>query len=222
MEQNQSKTMEPLLIIGAGGFGREVLSMLNSMSSGMQIGAPSGFIDDGIPKGTILNSLPVLGGLEVLNEYSEAALVIAVGNGRTREHILSKIDLRKFTFPNVIHPSALFQAPQRIKMGHGNIICAGNIFTVDIEMGDFCVINLGCTIGHDAVLEDFTSLMPGVHISGGAKIRKGAYIGTGANLIKATEIGSGSIIGAGSMVDRDIPNQVTAVGVPCRIIRDNL
>jgi sugar O-acyltransferase (sialic acid O-acetyltransferase NeuD family) len=214
--------MEPMLIIGAGGFGREVLSMLNSMSSGMQIGAPSGFIDDGIPKGTMVNGLPVLGGLEVLKEYSEAALVIAVGNGSTRERILSKIDSGKFTFPNVIHPSALFQAPQRIKMGKGNIICAGSIFTVDIQLGDFCIVNLGCTVGHDAELESFSSLMPGVRISGGARLRKGCYIGTGANLIKATEVGAGSIIGAGAMVDRDIPHNVTAVGVPCRVIRDNL
>jgi sugar O-acyltransferase (sialic acid O-acetyltransferase NeuD family) len=214
--------MEPLLIIGAGGFGREVLAMIQSMSSGMQIGAPIGFIDDGVPKGTQVNGLPVLGGLEMLEDYAEASLVLAIGNSRIREQVWSRLDHKRFSFPNVIHPNVLFMAPSRIKLGQGNIISAGNIFTVDIQVADFCVLNLSCTIGHDAVLESFSSLMPGVRISGGAKLRKGCYVGTGANLIKATEVGTGSIIGAGAVVDRDIPPHVTAVGVPCRVIRDNI
>ena len=210
-----------MFIIGAGGFGREVLALILQLSPGMQIGAPSGFIDDGIAPGTVINGLPVLGGLDVLKDYPGASLILAIGNGATREKILQKLDMNQFQFPNVIHPSVILDDPKRIKMGQGNIITAGNIFTTDVPMGSFCVLNLQCTIGHDAVLEDFVSLMPGVHISGGAKIRKGAFIGTGANLIKATEVGEGTIVGAGAVVDKDLPSHVTAVGVPCKILRSN-
>jgi sugar O-acyltransferase (sialic acid O-acetyltransferase NeuD family) len=210
-----------MFIIGAGGFGREVLALINQLSPSMQLGAPSAFIDDGITPGTIINGLPVLGGLSVLSAYEGASLVLAIGNGTTRQKIVNQLDVSKFEFPNVIHPSVLLDDPKRIKMGKGNIIAAGNILTTDILMGNFCVVNLQCTIGHDAVLEDFVSLMPGVHISGGAKIRTKAFVGTGANLIKATEVGAGTIVGAGAMVDKDLPANVTAVGVPCKILRSN-
>lgn len=211
-----------MFIIGAGGFGREVLALINQLSPSMQLGAPSAFIDDNIAPGTLVNGLPVLGGLAVLKQHEGASLVIAIGNGATRKKITAQLDCAKFEFPNVIHPNVILDDPKRIKMGKGNIIAAGNILTTDILMGNFCVVNLQCTIGHDAVLEDFTSLMPGVHISGGAKIRTGVFIGTGANLIKATEVGAFTIVGAGAMVDKDLPPHVTAAGVPCKILRNNV
>ncbi|MCH8554437.1 MAG: hypothetical protein LAT76_04710 [Schleiferiaceae bacterium] len=196
--------MEPIFIIGAGGLGREVLALIRSQSHGMEIGEPTAFIDDAVPVGTEVDGLEVVGGLEVLAQYEGASLIIAVGKGDTRKAIVDKLDTSRFDFPNVIHTSVIFDAPHRTTLGKGNIIMAGNILTTNITVGDFCLFNLGCTIGHDAVFGNFCTLMHQVKVSGGANMGNTCFVGTGAALIKANTIGDNVTIAAGRVVDFDI------------------
>jgi acetyltransferase-like isoleucine patch superfamily enzyme len=91
--------------------------------------------------------------------------------------------------------------------------------TNHIGIGAHVHINLACTIAHDAVIADFATLAPGVHVSGNVQIGEGAYIGTGANIVERKQIGAWSIVGAGSTVVSDIPANVTAVGSPARAIK---
>ena len=142
---------------------------------------------------------------------------MAIGNTSIRKDIFRRLPI-SIKYPNIIHPGALFQDELRIKMGVGNIICAGNIFTTDIEIGSHNIFNLSSTIGHDVRIGNFCSIMPGVNISGGAQMLDGVYLGTGAKLIKATTIGSNSTIGAGAVVDTEVNSNQTVVGVPARPI----
>ena len=103
--------------------------------------------------------------------------------------------------------------------GKGNIICAGNILTVDIQIGDFNIINLDCTIGHDAILISYVTVYPGVHISGMVTIGAESEIGTGTQIIQGTRITDQVIIGAGSTIIRDIEEAGTYVGSPVRRIK---
>lgn len=208
-----------IAIFGAGGFGREVLSLIKNINSINQTFDVLGFIDDGIESGTQIHDLPVLGGVNDLERLQITKVVLAIGNPQIRKSIVEQLN-SKISFPNIIHPTAIFQDIDRIKLGQGCIICAGNIFTTDVEIGDFCIINLSCTVGHDAKLGDFTSIMPGVNISGGAKLNSCVYVGTGAKLIKATHIGQGAVIGAGAVVDIDVPDHETVVGVPARPLKN--
>ena len=68
-------------------------------------------------------------------------------------------------FCSVIHPSA--KMSQYIDVGKGTIITAGNILTTQIKIGNHVIINLDCTIGHDSIIEDYCTILPGCHISGG-------------------------------------------------------
>jgi serine acetyltransferase len=104
------------------------------------------------------------------------------------------------------------------------VICAGCILTTNITIGNHVQINLDCTIGHDAVLEDFVTLAPGVHISGCVKIEEGAYIGTGASIINGTRdefivIGRDAVVGAQACVTRSVGAGVTVVGVPAKTMQ---
>ncbi|MGH7625559.1 MAG: hypothetical protein ACREOJ_09600 [Gemmatimonadaceae bacterium] len=108
-----------------------------------------------------------------------------------------------------------------VELGEGTIVCAGCILTVNIAIGRHVHLNLDCTIGHDAVLEDFVTLAPGVHVSGCVKIERGAYLGTGAVVINGTQVrplvvGAGAIVGAGAVVTKNVSPGVTVVGVPAR------
>jgi serine acetyltransferase len=80
-------------------------------------------------------------------------------------------------------------------------------------------VNLACTVGHDAVLEDYATLAPGVHVSGHVVVEEGAYVGTGANVVERLRIGRWSVVGAGSTVLANVPANTTAVGIPARVIK---
>jgi len=202
-------------IIGAGGFGREVLALMQSVNSVKQAFNIVGFIDDGIDLGTKIGAISVIGKVEDLAKLDVEAVVLAIGNSKVRERVAEKLP-RNIQTPNVIHPSVILENATSIKLGKGCVICAGNILTTDITIGNFCVFNLSSTIGHDAEIADFVSIMPGVNVSGGAKIERGVYIGTGAKLIKSSIIGSYSTIGAGAVVDCDVETRTTVVGVPAK------
>lgn len=207
-----------IVVFGAGGFGREVAAMLkfSNLAEDYEL---VGFIDDGLKKGHTVNGLQVLGNTDFLFEtHQPFAIAMGIGEPQTRRQIVELLQENKnLTWPNLIHPNARLHDPQNIKMGRGNIICDGNIITTNVDLGDFNIINLSCTIGHDAQLADYCSLMPSVNLSGGAGLEDEVYVGTGAKLIKATTLGKGCIIGAGAVVNKDIPPGATAVGVPAKI-----
>ena len=106
-----------------------------------------------------------------------------------------------------------------VEIGNGCIVCAGNILTVNIKIGDHVILNIDCTIGHDCVIEDYVTISPGCHLSGYTTVRRGAYLGTGAVTVERHEIGRNTIVGAGAVVVKDIPRDVIAVGIPARPIK---
>ena len=106
-----------------------------------------------------------------------------------------------------------------MKIGDGSIICAGTIATVDIEIGKHVIVNLDCTIGHDAKLEDYVTVYPSVNISGFVTVGEETEIGTGTQIIQGIKIGRESIIGAGAVVLKELPEKCTAVGSPAKVIK---
>lgn len=208
--------MKKLVIIGAGGFGREVQWLIERINEREAIWELLGYVDDGVEKGTIVDGLPVLGTIKELREREESlAVVCAVGASVTRRKILEQIlDNTKLEFPNLIDPSV--QMSKRIDMGRGNIICAGNILTVDITMGDFNIVNLDCTVGHDVVFDSYITVYPSVNISGRVEIGEKVELGTGSQIIQGIHIVEDTIVGAGTVVVRNLAEAGTYVGVPAK------
>jgi len=205
----------PLLIYGAGGLGREVLSLLNALDSFETIG----FLDDGIAKGTLVKGIKVLGGLESLNSFDRPVnLVLAFGDPVIKSTLANKIDPSRVQYPIIKHPSAILQDEATVAIGEGSILCAGSIFTTDIRIGKHVLINLNCTIGHDTSVGDYSSLMPGVNIAGEANIGGSVLIGSGTNILNRVKVGDNSKIGMGSVVIRDVEPGITVAGVPARYI----
>lgn len=211
--------MRDIVIVGAGGFGREVQWLLERMNTCEKTWNLRGYIDDGVAAGIMIDGLPVLGDVEYLKQIEEPlAVVCAVGASKTRKKIIERIiDNKNLDFPNVIDPSV--QRSERICMGKGNIICAGNLLTVDITLGDFNIINLDCTVGHDAVLHSYVTVYPSVNISGCVEVGDETELGTGSHIIQGRRIGRNTVVGAGAVVIRDIPSDCTAVGNPAKPIK---
>lgn len=211
--------MDNIAIFGAGGFGREVKTLIDAINKIKPQYNFLGFYDDAHPVGDIVNGFPVLGGINEINHITEhLSLVIAIGDPSTKKNIISKIENKNINYPTLIHPSVLI-SDDFVKIGKGNIICAGTIMTCNIEIKDFIILNLMCTVGHDTLIENYSSFMPSVNISGEVHIQEGVYIGTGAKIINQLEIGQYTIVGAGAVVSKSLPEHCTAVGIPAKPIK---
>ena len=211
--------MENIVIVGAGGFGREVKMLIDQINNVIPKYHFLGFYDDGFEKGHIINGYPILGSINDINNINNrCSVVIAIGDPLIKQASYKKIENNNINFPNVIHPNVLF-SDDFVEIGIGNIICAGCIITCNIIIRDFVLLNLMCTVGHDTIISSFASFMPSVNISGEVMIREKVYVGTGAKIINNLEIGENTIVGAGAVVSKSLPENCTAVGIPAKPIR---
>lgn len=212
--------MKKLIIIGASGFGREVAWLVERINAKEPTWDLIGFIDDNDEiQGSSINGYNVLGKTDNVNDYTDAYFVCAVGASKTREKIINKIKSKNSNihFATLIDPSV--EKSELIQIGEGTIICAHTIITVNIKIGNHVIINLDCTIGHDAILKDFVTLYPSVNVSGITQIGYGVELGTGMQIIQGKTVGDHTIIGAGAVVVKDIPENCTAVGSPAKPIK---
>lgn len=214
--------MKDIAIFGVGGFGREVLTLIQDINQYEKRWNIIGFFDDAHNRGEIINGFPVLGKLSDLNNWeSELAIVVAIGNPTIKQKIVNKIDNSNITFPTLIHPSVIIGDKEFVKIGKGCIICAANILTTNIEVQDFVILNLTCTVGHDTIIGEYSAFMPSCNISGEVNIGNGVYCGTGVKIINQVSIGDNSIIGAGAVVTSNQPANCTIVGIPAKVIKIN-
>ncbi|MWK60345.1 transferase, partial [Pseudomonas otitidis] len=93
------------------------------------------------------------------------------------------------------------------------------IITVDIKIGNHVIINLDCTLGHDDIIHDYVTIYPSVNVSGNVEVGECSELGTGMQIIQGKIIGNETIVGAGAVVIRDIPDKCTAVGNPAKVIK---
>ena len=211
-----------LYIVGAGGFGREVAWLVERINAVSPTWNLKGFIDDNVNyHGKLENGYPVLGGCEYLKDQEQEVWVVcAVGSANIRKKIIEKLEREShIKFATLIDPSVILS--QYVTIGEGTIICAGTILTVSIAIGKHVIINLDCTLGHDVIINDFVTLYPSVNISGNVNVEKCVELGTGMQIIQGKNIGANSIVGAGAVVIRDIPECCIAVGSPASVIKVN-
>jgi sugar O-acyltransferase (sialic acid O-acetyltransferase NeuD family) len=166
----------------------------------------------------VLCDLPVLGDFGWLDSRPAGLHVVCgVGSNATRRRFVARANDRGLPFATLVHPTV--SRSRFVEIGEGSVVCAGTVLTVQIRVGAHVNLNLDCTVGHDAVLEDFCNLSPGVHVSGGVHLEEGVDVGTGAVILPGRRVGQGATLGAGAVVTSDIPALSVAVGVPARVVR---
>lgn len=205
--------MKEIYIFGSSGFGKEVAWLLEE-NEDYQI---LGFIDDNPDVfGKVINGYKVIGNSDFLLSIDKPInVVIAIGKPLIREKIVTKLKRNHLiSFPNIISKDV--KMSKYVTLGEGNIICSGNILTTNINVGDFNLINLNCTLGHDDFLESFITIYPGVNVSGNVHIGNFCELGTGSKLIQGLSLVSDVVLGAGAVVIRDICESGTYVGIPAK------
>lgn len=218
-------TTVPLVIIGAGGFGREVHDVVEAINETATVRHEAqpfeviGYLDDGASVGAALlaeRGLAVLGPVERLEHLaSDIQFVIAIGSGEVRRKIGSWGASLGRQSPVLVHPLAGV-GRHRVSMEPGVVLCAGALVTTNVRLGRHVHLNLGATVGHDAVLGDYVTVNPNASVSGNVVLEESVSLGTCSSVIQGRRVGARTIVGAGAVVLRDLPADVTAVGIPAK------
>ncbi len=211
---------KPIVIIGSGGFGREVLTLLEDINSEGSQFEILGFVnsDRDEPEGSFVDGIPLLNRKILANPPKDLNGVIGIGFPAVKFQLWQQFRDSLF-WPNLIHPTVVQSKRVRLA-GKGIVITAGNILTTNIEIADQVMINLASTVGHDVRLGAFSVVSPSVSISGGVTVGTGANIGTGAVINPQIAVGEWSIVGAGTVVTREVPPNSTVVGVPGAVVKE--
>ena len=209
-----------VVVVGAGGFGRETLDVIDACARAGADIRVAGVVDSQ-PSAANLGLLRDRG-IAYLGTEDEwlsdrplgAAYLVGVGSPSAREQISARFDAAGATATVVIHPAAVIGTQARF--GPGTIICGGVQISTNVSVGHHVHCNPGAIIGHDAVVEDFVSLNPGSIISGDVTVSRGALVGAGAVVLQGHRVGAGATVGAGACVVRDVLPASVVKGVPAR------
>ena len=210
--------MKNLVIIGAGGVGREtalIVQQINQLDDTWNL---VGFVDDNLDNfGKVINGYSVIGGIDTLELLDEDYyVVIAIANYKVKKSIVERLK-GKFRFATIVHPKVWIH--DFMTLGEGSIIYEGAILTSNIEIGNHVIICPKCGVGHDSKVKDYVSLLWNVNVSGNDLIDEGVLMGTGSTVIQGKTIGKGATIGAGAVVVDNVAPFSTAVGVPAKVIK---
>ena len=206
-KENQKREKETIVILGAGGFAREVVTWLNTkmnivfFSEDSEIQSVKGF-----PMAVNLSHL------------RGCKFLAAVGDPKLRERLWNLAIANGLYCDGVLF-SDDSTIGEDVNFNEGALVCPGVRISTDITIGKSVILNLNATVGHDCVIEDFVTISPGALISGGCHIGKGAYIGTGASIREKIKIGAGAVVGMGAAVIKDIPAGEIWGGVPAKRIK---
>jgi acetyltransferase EpsM len=213
-----------LYVMGAGGHARELHAYLADLSRAGWKGTLKGFLDDSLTPG-------VYGRIEALGPIAAETLpgitagsryITALGVNPVRRRVVERVTEifgPCLTPWSLIHPAAWMG--EDVEVGEGTCLAPGAIVTANTRVGRHCILNIKSSVSHDCVIGDFVNINPAATVCGWVNIGNEAYIGAGATVKDRVSIGAGAIIGAGAVVTRDIPPNVTAVGVPARVIKSH-
>lgn len=211
--------MKEIVIMGAGDFGKEVAWLIEAINKKTPAYTLLGYLDDDEKKiGRSFNGYKCLGPISYLSELNKnhrVCAVIANQNGDIRKKLVNMFPGFE-EWETLIHPSVNISDTSTI--GKGSIICASGNVSCNTVIGDCCLFNISVTLGHDCVVGDYVSIMSGSCISGHVTIDDGAYLGTNCTILPGMKVGKHTMVGAGSVVIRNVKENTTVMGVPAKKI----
>ncbi len=203
--------VKKIVIIGAGGFGREAAWVIERINKALPTFELAGFCDDAEERCEGLCGVyPLLGSIEsVKGRLGAVGFFCAIGNNRTRQAVTARALAAGLKSTLVIDPSATI-APG-VEIGSGSYVGIGSVVSVGSRLGGGVLVNHHVCVGHDVTVGDFAQLCPGVNVSGGCEIGEGALLGTNAGTIPLKRVGAWATVGAGVTTLRDVADGASVV-----------
>lgn len=195
-----------LYLYGAGGHAKVIIEIMENNK--LQL---SGVYDDKITNNVLLG-YKVLGRLRA-EDILQKRFLLAIGNNLHRKAITEKFALKYFT---LLHPEAAIS--KRTTLGKGTVVMSGVVINADAIIGNHVIINTSAVVEHDTQIGDFVHVAPHATVCGGVIIGSGSFVGAGAIINPYLKIGKNVIIGSGAVILKDVPDDVTVVGNPGRVV----
>jgi sugar O-acyltransferase (sialic acid O-acetyltransferase NeuD family) len=207
--------MKDIIIMGAGGFGREVLQWVKDINKANETWNIKGFIDDkpGALEEGCECDYKVIGSISEWQPGENEVFAAAIANPQVKENKVCGLKSRGAVFASVIHPSAYIGS--FCKVGEGVILYPGTMVTINASIGNFVAL-LGSCVGHDSSVGDFSTISAFCAINGHVSVGERAFAGVGVTVIPSKTIGNDAYVGAGSVVIMDVKNGERVFGNPAR------
>jgi len=199
-------------VLGCGGHAKVVVQTLRAL--GYEI--DSVFDDDEQKWGRAVMGVPVSGPIDRVADQPRLPTIIAVGDNAVRQLVAERLALDWLT---IVHPRAWVDPS--VTLGPGTVVFAGAIVQADTRIGAHVIVNTAASVDHDCVVGDYAHIAPGARLAGGVTIGDRTLLGIACAVLPERRVGSHTIVGSGAVVTHDLPAQVTAVGVPARILLES-
>jgi sugar O-acyltransferase (sialic acid O-acetyltransferase NeuD family) len=207
-----------VLVIGAGGHGQVIADAIQSARRAGGQFELIGFLDDSRAlHGKKFLGADVLGPVTSVADIPHDAIVVAIGDNRTRRDVYCGLKASGEYLITVRHPNST--VAEGVEIGSGSMICAGVVVNTGSVIGENVILNTGCTVDHHNTIGGHVHLAPGVHTGGEVIVGEGTLVGIGASVLPRCHIGSWSTVGGGAVVIRNLPDSVTAIGVPATVVQ---
>jgi sugar O-acyltransferase (sialic acid O-acetyltransferase NeuD family) len=149
----------------------------------------------------------------ILKNFDE--VIVAIGNNNVRLNLSLKYISYGIKLATIIHPTAVISKYSEIE--EGTVIFANSVVNPFAKIDKACIVNTGSIIEHDCILGNGVHISPNTAIGGTVNIGSKTWICIGSSIANNIKIGENVIVGAGSVVLKDVPDNVLVAGIPAII-----
>ena len=212
--------MKKIYFWGAGSAVKDICLIINKINDIKPTWEIMGFIDkDPVLSGQKFLGFPIIS-VDELPYGNNFYGICGIMSPKAKERIVNDEILNKgYKLATIIHPDIEF--PEDVMIGKGSIIFSGVKISYNVKIGSCVWLDKNVLLGHDAVIGDYSSIMPSAVISGMCKLGSGCTVGAGAILHQNINIGDDSLIGLGTTVIKNVPEKTNVKDFPRKIISEN-
>jgi sugar O-acyltransferase (sialic acid O-acetyltransferase NeuD family) len=146
----------------------------------------------------------------------DADFLIGIGDNIIREKVYNNIINRGREVKTLKSITSIISKYSTI--GNGTFVSSNVTVNASSRIGINVILNTGCIVEHECNIENSVHIAPGAVLAGNVTIGERSFIGANAVLKQGIVIGKDVVVGAGTVVLHDIPDNMKIVGNPSRFI----